>query len=557
MKKRGTFLLILSIFFASITFSITTKAEEKDEIVTEQHLASDVGAEILHAGGNAVDAAVAIGYALSVVEPCCGNIGGGGFMTLHLSDGRNIFLNFRERAPMAATRTLFLDPNGKSIPGKSNRGYLAIGVPGTVLGLETALKKYGTMNRKKIMAPAIKLAKEGFLLSKADVDVFQTYSAFFKDEPNVASIFLKNGKSYQVGDRFIQTNLADTLKLIAKNGPDVFYKGIIAKKIVDASQQNGGILTLNDFAKYTVSESSPVQCTYRGYTILSAAPPSSGGVTLCEMLNILEGYPLQKFGFNSPKSIHYIVEAMHQGFYDRNNELGDPDFVKNPTEKLISKNYAAEIRKSILPDKAHRSESIELSKPESMHTTHYSVLDQFGNAVSVTYTLNSYFGAKVIADHTGFFLNDEMDDFTTDLNGVNQFGLKQGEKNQIEPGKRPLSSMAPTIIMKNSDVVMVIGSPGGPRIITATLLAILNVLDYHMSMQEAVTEKRFHYQWLPDVIYLEPNAFSPELIHSLSNMGYQFKSEEPWGAVEAIYRDVKTKKITGVNDPRHPGGKAI
>lgn len=548
------FLLTLIIISFKSIAAVQPISAKQGMVVTEQHLASQVGADILRAGGNAIDAAVAVGYALAVVNPCCGNIGGGGFMTLHLANGKNVIINFRERAPLAAKKDMYLDSKGNVIPDKSTTGYLAVGVPGTVMGLETALKNYGTMTRQQVIAPAIALAENGYILTPGDIKLLTLNTDNFKKQANIAAIFLKNGKPYQVGDRLIQKDLANTLKLISKNGTDVFYKGKIAQDIVSASKANGGILSLNDFSDYRIEELTPVYCTYHGYTIISVPPPSSGGVTLCEMLNILEAYPLKKLGANSAQSIHYTVEAMRYAFADRNDKLGDPDFVSNPIQKLLSKNYAKQIRTQISPN--HAGTSNQINVHEGVNTTHYSIVDKFGNAVAVTYTLNSYYGAQVIADNTGFFLNDEMDDFTSKLNAPNKFGLIQGNQNSIQPGKRPLSSMTPTIITKNNQVVMVVGSPGGPRIITATLLTILNVFDYGMNIQEAVNAKRFHHQWLPNVIDTEPNAFSIDLISKLKTMSYQIHPQNPWGAVEAIYIDPTTKIIYGANDFRKPAGEA-
>lgn len=553
------FLLINSVF-AARTQALQPAVAKHGMVVSEQHLASQVGTAILMAGGNAVDAAVAVGYALAVVNPCCGNIGGGGFMTLHLAKGKDVFINFRERAPLAAKSDMFLDKEGHVVPDDSIKGYLAVGVPGTVLGLETALKKYGTMTRQQVIAPAIVLAEKGFTLTAGDVKLLSMYTDSFKSQSNVAEIYLRPNKTpYKVGDRLVQKNLANTLKLISQKGPAVFYKGQIAEAIVHASESHGGILSMKDFSSYTVEELTPIHCTYRGYTLISSPPPSSGGTTLCEILNILENYPLKSMGYHSARSVHYIVEAMRYAYFDRNNQLGDPDFVKNPVDHLISKDYADQIQQRILDVKATPSSelSAEPAASERVNTTHYSVVDKYGNAVSVTYTLNGFFGAQVIAGKTGFFLNDEMDDFTTKQGEPNQFGLVQGEKNKIEPGKRPLSSMTPTIIMKNNKVIMIVGSPGGPRIITATLLTILNVLEYGLNIQAAVDAARFHHQWMPDIIDMEPHVFSTTTIKKLTGMGYHFNEGDTWGAVEAIYIDPKTKLIYGGSDKRRLAGKAI
>jgi gamma-glutamyltranspeptidase/glutathione hydrolase len=550
------------IFLLLVSFCTQGKADEpvavdQGMVVSEQKLASQIGLDILKAGGNAVDAAVAVGYALAVVNPCCGNLGGGGFMTLHLATGNDVFINFRERAPLAARTNMYLNVDGKIIPGKSTTGYLAVAVPGTVLGLETALKEYGSMTRAQVMAPAVKLAEQGFVLTAGDVKFLTMFTGQFKSSPDIAAIFLKNGQPYQVGDLLQQKELAKSLQLIATQGPKAFYDGPIAQQIVDASEMHGGILSRQDFSKYSAEIENPVKCNYRGYSVISAPPPSSGGTTLCEILNILEAYPLAAMGYQSIQSTHYIIEAMRFSFYDRNNKLGDPDFITNPVTQLTSKEYAAKIRKKIKITVATPSTELTAdTMHEGVNTTHYSIIDKAGNAVAVTYTLNSYFGAMVIAQGTGFFLNNEMDDFTSSPNQPNQFGLMQGENNKIEPGKRPLSAMSPTIILDNNQPMMVVGSPGGPRIINATLLTILNVIDFGMTIQQAVDAHRFHHQWLPDVVEIEPNTFSVDTMHQLNQMGYQFSMINPFGAVEAIYIDPKTKKIYGGSDSRRSAGLA-
>lgn len=562
MKMKGCSLgLSMLLLFAGNAFAVVPQpvVAKQGMVVSEQQLATQVGVDILRAGGNAIDAAVAVGYALAVVYPCCGNIGGGGFMTIHFANGNDTFLNFREKAPLAATPAMYLDAKEQVIPGKSTIGYTAVAVPGSVSGLDMVLQKYGTMSRARVMAPAIHLAEQGFILGTADVKSLAHYTDTFRKQANIAAIFLKNNQPYQVGDRLIQTDLANTLKQIAQQGPAVFYKGSIATALVKASQAHNGLLSMEDFARYSSEVLQPIHCTYRGYTIISAPPPSSGGVTLCEMLNILEGYPLSNLGYHSVQSSHYMIEAMRYAFADRNNNLGDPDFVKNPVDHLIAKDYAAKIRQRIQEYKATPSNTLfSKSLPdESTHTTHYSVMDKFGNAVAVTYTLNSYFGAGVIASNTGFFLNNEMDDFTSKPKGVNQFGLVQGAPNIIQAGKRPLSSMTPTIVIKNKQLFLVLGSPGGPRIITATLQTIINVLDFAMNIQQAVDAPRFHQQWLPDSVDVEPFTFSADTTRELTQMGYHFTPHDPWGAVEAIMIDPNSKLLYGANDDRRPGGKAL
>lgn len=530
-------------------------------VVSEQQLASEVGIKILQQGGNAVDAAVAVGYALAVVNPCCGNIGGGGFMLIHLAKGQDIFLNFREKAPLAAKPDMYLDESGKIIPDKSTYGFMAVGIPGTVMGLEEALSKYGTMKREQVMAPAIALAEKGYLLSPGDVLILAKGTTNFAKDPKVAAIFLKEGRPYRVGERLVQKDLAKTLREIANKGKDIFYQGKIAKTIVEESQKKGGILTLEDFKQYQVEELSPIYCSYHEYEIVSSPPPSSGGVALCESLNILEAYPLKKLGYHSAEGSHYIIEALRFSFADRNNKLGDPHFVKNPVEDLISKSYAASLRKAISADHATLSSSLPLTTPlhqEGEHTTHYSVVDKWGNAVAVTYTINRFFGSYVMAGSTGFLLNDEMDDFSSKPGEPNQFGLVQGEANNIQAGKRPLSSMTPTIVMKNKQPLIVLGSPGGPRIISSVLLTILNILDYGLDVQAAVDAPRFHQQWLPEWVDFEkPFVFSADTLQKLKQMGYSFHEHALWGAVEAIYIDPKTKTFYGGSDNRKEAGAAV
>ncbi|MBI6190132.1 gamma-glutamyltransferase [Providencia rettgeri] len=575
--------LLLSLLVSSQLYAASEPAVEakKGMVVSSQHLASQIGADILKSGGNAIDAAVAVGYAQAVVNPCCGNIGGGGFMTIHLADGKDLFINFRETAPAAASADMYLDKDGKLIKDASLYGYLASGVPGTVKGLDYALEKYGTMSRQQVMAPAIKLAREGFTLTRADTDVLDTTTERFKQDPEVARIFLKpDGSAFQPGDLLVQTDLANTLEKIAQNGPSAFYEGEIPKIVEEASKKNGGILTAKDFADFTITDTAPVSCTYRGYQFISAPPPSSGGVTICQTLNILEGYDLKEMGFNSADYIHTLTEAMRHAYMDRNTFLGDPEFVDNPTEKLLSKAYAEELRKEIKPDQATPSTQVQpgIGPHEKPETTHYSVVDEKGNAVSTTYTINGRFGSVVIPPGTGFFLNDEMDDFTTKVGEKNLYGLVQGERNAIAPGKRPLSSMSPTIVTKNGKVFLVLGSPGGSRIISITLQTALNIIDHGMPPQEAVNAPRIHHQWLPDEVYYEQRGVSKDTLALLDKMGYQMVEQTPWGAAElimvaipegagvsakssgndsAVSGKVREGFIYGSNDVRRPAGSAV
>jgi gamma-glutamyltranspeptidase/glutathione hydrolase len=542
-------------------------------VVSSQHYASDVGASILRQGGNAIDAAVAVGYALAVTHPCCGNLGGGGFMLIHLADGRNAFINFREKAPLAAHADMFLDAKGNVVSNKSVDGYLAVGVPGTVLGLETARQKFGTMPRSILIAPAVALAADGFILVRGDIDVLSEGTKEFRAQPNVAAVFLKSGEPFMTGDRLTQKDLGLTLHAISEGGADAFYHGAVPAAVSAAAKAHGGLLTAEDFAAYSTTEPAPIICLYRGYSIVSAPPPSSGGVTLCEMLQILEGYPLNKLGFHSAASVHFMTEAMRYAYRDRNTYLGDPAFIDNPTARLLSPRYARTIRTHIQANRATPSSALEghATADEHATTTHYSVIDHWGNSVSTTFTINDSFGAKVIAGDTGFFLNDEMDDFTAKPGVANMFGLIQGKANAIAPGKRPLSSMTPTIVLKDGKPVLIVGTPGGSRIITTVLQVIVNVIDHGMTLQEAVDAPRMHHQWWPDTIAGEPYAFSADTVKALTAMGYKVVALEPWGsgnAVEAIGiapADAKSANALGfprpgvfygANDSRAPAGSA-
>lgn len=552
--RIAVYLFLLLFSYTSLAFPT---AAQHGMVVSEQKIASQIGVDILRSGGNAIDAAVAVGYALAVVNPCCGNIGGGGFMTIHLASGKDVFINFREKAPLKANKDLYLDKQGNVIENLSSSGWLAIATPGTVLGFETVLQHYGTMTRKQVMMPAIKLAEHGYVITPFDAKWFNVFAKDFRQEKNVAAIFLKNGQPLKAGDILVQKDLANTLTKIAEDGANAFYKGDIAKSIVKASHAHGGILTLEDFEKYTVQELPPIRCDYRGYTIISAPPPSSGGTILCEMLNILENFPLGKLGYHSVESTRIIVEAMRYGFNDRNRKMGDPDFVKNPTDELTSKAYAATLSEQIRDTHVNIPGKTTVVHHEFTDTTHYSIVDNKGNAVATTYTLNGFFGAKVMAEKTGFFLNNEMDDFASKPGAANKFNLVQYHSNLIQPGKRPLSSMTPTIVMKNGRVLMVLGSPGGPRILTSVLLTIVNAIDYKMNIQQAVNAPRFHYQADPDIIYVEPMVFSPSTVIQLRKMGYHLSTPRSWSSVEAIHINSADNTIYGANDYRRPAGAAI
>ena len=572
-------LMMVLVPVASRAASLPPTESAAGLVVSAQHLAAEAGVEMLRQGGNAIDAAVATGYAEAVVNPCCGNIGGGGFLTAHLADGRDIFLDFRETAPAAASRDMYLDGDGRPMPGAALFGWKAVGVPGSVRGLDSALVNYGTMSRAAVMAPAVRLAREGFVLAAADAEILGRAAALLRKDARAARLFLAaDGSPLKAGERLVQADLGRTLQRIADEGPDAFYSGGIPQAIEAASRSGGGIITAADLAGYRVNEAAPLACTYRGFRIVSAPPPSSGGVTICEILNILEFYDLRRMGFHAAETVHVMTEALRLAFFDRNTYLGDPAFVRAPLGRLLSKDYAARLR-GMIGDHAMASASLGPAVPpagEKAETTHFSVIDRHGSAVAVTTTLNGGFGSGTMAGDTGFLLNNEMDDFTLKPNAPNQFGLVQGDANAIAPGKRPLSSMAPTIVLKDGAVRMVVGSPGGPRIISATLEAILNVLDYGMNAQEAVDAPRLHHQWLPDVLFAEPFALSSDTAALLDQMSYRMQEQKPWGAVALITSgmvtgakamgsaadssaagEARANRFYGANDPRRPAGAAL
>jgi len=570
MRRGGRALIACAVTLAwavAQAASLAPVAAENGMVVSAQHLATRVGVEVLKRGGNAVDAAVAVGYALAVVYPAAGNLGGGGFMTLQLADGRKTFLDFREKAPLAARADMYLDKAGNVIEGLSTYGHLAVGVPGSVHGLELARERYGTMKRAALIEPAIRFARNGFVLEQSDVDMLRSASAELgKDAPS-AAIFLKRGQPFAAGQRLVQKDLAATLGLIRDHGADGFYRGRVGAAIAAASAVGKGLITQADLDQYRTRELAPIECDYRGYHIVSAPPPSSGGVIVCEILNVLEGYPMAELGFRSAQAVHYQIEAMRHAYMDRNSYLGDPAFVSNPLARLLDKGYAGQIRAAIDPARAGVSKDIApgVAPHEGSNTTHYSIVDRFGNAVSVTYTLNEWFGAKVTVPGTGVLLNNEMDDFTAKLGVPNVYGLVQGRANAIAPGKRPLSSMSPTIVSKDGRPVMVLGTPGGSRIITAVLHTIVNVIDYGMNVQEAVDAPRFHQQWLPEATNLESFALSPDTRQRLEAMGHRFTTAQPANHLAVILvgapslggKPAGKNRFYGANDPRRNTGLAL
>jgi gamma-glutamyltranspeptidase / glutathione hydrolase len=578
-RKRLILLLpaALLTYVAVLQASTVRPVHAPHAIVVSVHeIASRTGAEIMQTGGNAVDAAVATGFALAVVHPEAGNLGGGGFMLIRMADGTTHFIDYREKAPAAATAGMYQDAHGNVIKDASVVGFKAIGVPGSVAGMVYAEKKYGKLALPQVIAPAIKLAREGFALAWEDArDLrLETSMAAFPDSHR---IFQRDGKYYEQGDIFRQPELARTLERIAAN-PDDFYHGAMAQELAAFIQKGGGLITAADLDKYEVKEREPVRGSYRGYDILSAPPPSAGGTTLIEILNILEGYNLAGVGDRSSESIHLTAEAFRRAYFDKAEFMGDPDFSRVPVAQLIDKKYGAAWRESI--DPAHATPSKDLKRPaifsaleqyarqnpqplaarEPEHTTHYSVVDAAGNAVAVTTTLNDSFGSRVTAGSLGFLLNDEMDDFAAKPGTPNLYGLIQGPANAIAPAKRPLSSMTPTIVVKDDKLFLVLGSPGGARIITTVANILMAVVDYGMNIQEAVNAPRFHHQWLPDRLSVE-QWFSPDAIKALERMGHKIEIGETiegdwtpyWSDGECIAIDLASGERLGASDGRHNG----
>jgi gamma-glutamyltranspeptidase/glutathione hydrolase len=538
---------------------VTAVAARNGMVVAQEALAARVGADILKAGGNAVDAAVATGFAMAVTYPRAGNIGGGGFMVIHLARGnKNIAIDYRETAPAAITRDSFLDASGNADPQKSIASGLGVGVPGTVAGLALAHRKYGSgkFTLAQLIAPSIALARDGFIVDGDLADTFVSARPLFQKWPSSAKVFLKSdGQSYAQGDKLVQTDLADTLEAIAKSGPRAFYQGPIAEKIASAVRSAGGVMTAADLKSYRAVERTPLRGRYHGYDIVSMPPPSSGGTHLIEILNILEGYDLRKTGPASPQTAHILIEAMKRAYADRAVYLGDPDFVTVPTRALTSKRYAHNLRKTI-GERATPSADIrngDPAKAEGDNTTHYSVVDRFGNAVSNTYTLNLSYGVGLVADGTGVLLNNEMDDFAAKPGAPNAFGLVGASANAPAPRKRPLSSMTPTIVMKDGKPYLVTGSPGGSRIISTVLQVIVNVLDHEMPLADAIAAPRLHHQWLPDQVSAE-RGYPEATLKALAERGHNVTVRAPGTSANSIL--VTPDGLIGAADSRTRGALA-
>ena len=563
MKRKNYFIwllvfsLVLPLFTPMSSFA-AIDAPLKDNttgmVVSTNPLANKVGKEILDKGGNAIDAAVAVGYMLAVVHPSAGNIGGGGFAIIHTADGENRALDFREMAPAKAHKDMYLDKDKNVIDGMSITGYKSAGVPGTVKGLSAMLNEYGTMSLSDLMAPAIKTAREGFTLTERQAQTFvEEYDRMIIHPSTKKYFFKRDGSPYKEGEKLVQKDLADTLERIAKKGPSEFYRGKTADLIVKDMEKNGGLITKDDLANYKCVWRTPVKGTYRGYDIISMCPPSSGGTHIIQILNIMENADIKKMGPLSSDTIRFMVEAERQAYADRAEYMGDPDFVKVPVDKLIDKKYAKKIYDKIMKNKdtAIDSKNVKpgLELPyESDQTTHYSIMDSKGNAVSVTYTINYTFGSGAAVDGAGFLLNDEMDDFSAKAGVPNIYGAIGSDANAIEAGKRPLSSMSPTIILKDNEVYMVVGSPGGTRIITTVLQVISNVIDHGMNAKEALCSPRFHMQWQPDEIRVEKETLVKDVREKLENMGYKISVKPYMGDANLIIKDGDT--LYGAKDPR-------
>ncbi|MEM6801668.1 MAG: gamma-glutamyltransferase [Bacteroidota bacterium] len=560
-------ILLLFLFFSQTSWAqspiFSSKALHhpivaKNGMVASQHpLATQVGLEILQKGGNAVDAAVGVGFALAVVLPRAGNLGGGGFMLVHEADkGETKAINYRERAPKAASRNMYLDESGEIDRDLINSSYQSSGVPGTVSGLLFALEKYGTMSPKEVLAPAVRLAKKGFAVTHDLSRVLRALEGRIRKWPESEKIFYKGKEAYyEAGDLLIQEDLAKSLKLIAKQGAKAFYEGPIAELIVADMQANGGLISMEDMADYKPQLTDVIWGDFQGYQVASMPPPSSGGVHLIQILNILEKYPLQESGHNSAASIHLMTEAMKLAYADRSKHLGDPLFWEVPVAELLDKSYADYLRKGIAAERARPSTEIMPGSPtdyESEETTHFSVVDKFGNVVSNTYTLNFSFGNGAVAKGTGILLNNEMSDFAAKPGSPDAFGLIGGESNKVEPGKRPLSSMTPSIVFKDGKPFLVTGSPGGSRIITTVLQLILNSLVHEMNIAEATHAPRIHHQWFPDILFIE-KSLNADTRKILEDLGHKLTERNAMGSTQSIM--IKDGLLYGASDPRRPDAR--
>lgn len=559
------FALVLFVFcnLQPVSASWRDPVRAKRAMVASQHqFASEIGAEVMKKGGNAVDAAIATAFALAVVYPEAGNLGGGGFMLIRFADGRTAAIDYREMAPAAANRDVFVDRNGNLIKGEgsSTIGYRAAGVPGTPAGLELAFKKYGSgkVTWAQLIEPARRLAANGYVLSKRLADLFVSYKENLEKYEDSHRIFLNNGRFYKEGDRLIQTDLAATLARIQRFGAKGFYEGETARLIAEDMRRHNGLITLADLKNYQAKERTPLRGNYRGHEIISMSPPSSGGVAMLSMLNILEGYNVRQAGWSSSEKYHLLIEAMRRAFADRAEYLGDPDFVNVPVARLIDKSYANRLRNTISLEKASKSSDIKagsFAAREGTETTHFTVVDPQGNAVSNTYTINDLYGSAVTAKGTGVLLNDEMDDFAARPGKPNMFGLIQGENNSVQPAKRPLSSMTPTIVLrKDGSLWFAVGARGGPRILTSVTQIVINVIDHEMNIQQAIDAPRVHHQWLPDEIAFEQYGLSADTRRNLERIGHKFAEKSGnIASATGIMIEEKTGVRLGAIDSRSDG----
>jgi len=561
LVRSLTLLLCLTLTLPALAQDGRTPLRARNGIVASaSEIASQVGVDILKQGGNAVDAAIATAFALAVTWPTAGNIGGGGFLVYHGEDGHATTFDFREKAPLAATERMYLGLDGLVVNNSNHRSLLSVGVPGTVAGLYKAHQELGSLPWADLVAPAVKLARDGIPITWELYTGFQQNQQFWDQYPSSAKVFLKaDGSPYEFGDTWVQPDLADTLQLIQEQGRDGFYKGSNAKKLADFMRANGGIITEEDLEQYQAVEREPVRGTYRGYDIVSMPPPSSGGVTLIQILNILEGFDLAASGHNSAQTLHYMTEAMRRAYADRAEHLGDPDFNESmPLERLLSKDYAASLRASIDPDKASISDENNFAQVyESEDTTHFSVVDKDGNMVSLTYTLENGYGSRIVAEGAGYLLNNEMGDFNAVPGVTNRNGQIGTPPNLIAPGKRMLSSMSPTIVAQDGKPLMAVGSPGGRTIINTTLQLILNVVDHGMNIAQSVEAPRIHHQWLPDVISMEDGGFSPDTVQLLNSRGHEVRVRGEQGTAMGVFHDREAGLFLGGSDSRAGDGGAV
>ena len=552
--------LLLSIILIGAGPQTTSQPPVRSEhgmVVSASAIASQVGVDILKRGGNAVDAAVAVGFALAVVHPAAGNIGGGGFLVFHeAASGKNFTIDYRETAPARAHRDMYLDESGDVVPELSTLGYLSVGVPGTVAGLLLALESHGRLVRPTVLEPAIRLAEEGFAVQPELARTLEGSASRLSRSPESRRIFLRNGNHFEEGEIFVQKELGATLRLIAEEGASAFYEGRIAELMADEMTRGGGLITREDLKAYRALEREPLLGRYRDHTVVAMGPPSSGGIGLIEMLNMLEPEDLAYLELNSSDYLHLLAEVMKRAFADRAQYLGDADFAAIPVRGLTSKAYAETRRAGVNPHRTTLASQLGAGDPfphESDQTTHFSVVDREGNAVSNTYTLNGFYGSGITVPGAGFLLNNEMDDFSSKPGVPNQFNLVQGEANAIKPGKRPLSAMTPTIILKDGKVLLVTGSPGGPRIINTVLQIALNVIEHGLNIQEAVDAPRFHHQWLPDVLFFERHGLVRDVREALGAKGHTLAERARIGAAHSIFVDPRTQIRMGAGDPRRQG----